>query len=270
MESVHGPGSAGSHGIAARRPSPAVYRRRRLVAAVLALLLVGLLVAGVVMLAGLFSRDDGDPAAGRIATTPTTTPTDPPDAVPPSPVPSSPVPPAEPSAVPSATPSGEPEPAPSGREPSAGDEAEPSTGDEAEPSTDGEAAEPECDPADIVVEAETDAAAYAPGQEPVLSLVVRNESDVACAVNVGTSQMEFLVADPTARIFSSADCQQAPEDLERVLEPGAEEVATLAWERTSTAPGCEAVEPVPEDGTYALTTRLGNLTSATTSFVLDG
>lgn len=217
-----------------RRPSPAVYRRRRrLAAAVLALLIVALLVAGVVMVIGLFSANDGDPAAaGAVATT------------------------AAPPAAPSAADGASAEPPPSASEP--------------EPTAADEASEPECDPAEIAVEARTDAPAYPPGQEPVLSLVVRNESETACAVNVGTSQMEFVVADPADRIFSSTDCQQAPQDLERVLEPGAEEVATLEWARTRTTPGCASVEPVPEGGTFVLTTRLGGLTSGTTSFMLDG
>ncbi|WP_049822380.1 hypothetical protein [Arthrobacter sp. H41] len=241
MEPVHGPGSAGSTGAPPKRPSPAVYRRRRLVAAVLALLIVALLVAGVVTVIGLLSRNDGDPAAvGAVATT---------------------------TAVPSAAPS----PTASSPEPGASTAAEPSpSASEPETTADDDTSGRECDPAEIVVEAKTDAQAYAPGQEPVLSLVVRNESGTACAVNVGTSQMEFVVADPADRIFSSTDCQQAPQDLERVLEPGAEEVATLEWERTRTTPGCASVEPVPEGGTYALTTRLGGLTSGTTSFVLDG
>ncbi|WP_196881776.1 hypothetical protein [Arthrobacter sp. CAN_A214] len=221
-----------------RRPSPAVYRRRRLVAAVLALLIVALLVAGVVMVIGLFSPNDGDPAsAGAVATT----------------------------AAPPVAPS------PTASSPADGASAEPSpSASEPEPTAADEASEPECDPAEIAVEARTDAPAYPLGQEPVLSLVVRNESETACAVNVGTSQMEFVVADPADRIFSSTDCQQAPQDLERVLEPGAEEVATLEWARTRTTPGCASVEPVPEGGTFVLTTRLGGLTSGTTSFVLDG
>ncbi|WP_081747419.1 hypothetical protein [Arthrobacter sp. Br18] len=255
MDSVHAPGTHGSHGVPRRRPSPAVYRRRRLVAAVLALLVVALLVAGMVMVIGLFSRDDGDPAAGgavATASTPAAAPTA-----------------AAPTDAPGASASAEPAPTASEPEPTATGEPEETT--EPEEATDpAEASEPECDPAEIVVEARTDAPAYAPGQEPVLSLIVRNESETACAVNVGTSQMEFLVADPADRVFSSADCQQAPQDLPRVLEPGAEEVATLAWERTRTTPGCESVEAVPEGGTYALTTRLGDLTSGATSFVLEG
>jgi hypothetical protein len=46
----------------AARPRPEVYRRRRTLAAVLAVLVVGLLVWGIVALAGLFAGD-GDPAA---------------------------------------------------------------------------------------------------------------------------------------------------------------------------------------------------------------
>jgi hypothetical protein len=119
-----------------------------------------------------------------------------------------------------------------------------------------------------VVSAETDRQNYGPGEDPVLSLVVRNEGPEACTVNVGTSQMEFVLTSDEERVFSSTDCQHDSQDLERTIEPGGEERATFEWSRKRTVPGC-TVEEDPGAGTYALTTRLGARSSSPVSFTLQ-
>lgn len=108
-----------------------------------------------------------------------------------------------------------------------------------------------------------------PGDVPVLSLVVRNEGTAACTVNVGTSQMEFVLTSAVDRMFSSIDCQQASQDLERIIEPGGEERATFEWSRNRTLPGCTVVEEKPATGSYALITRLGARSSSPVWFTLQ-
>ncbi|MHA7263029.1 hypothetical protein ACX80W_07465 [Arthrobacter sp. TMN-37] len=211
MEPVGRPRLSGSTGHPPRRPSPAVYRRRRLVAAILALLVVAALAVGAKAVATAFAGDGPAPAA---------------------------------------------EPAPAGE------------GTASAPAPKPPAAA-KCDPAKVVVEAVTDAKAYGPKGKPVFTLVVRNESAAPCAVNVGTSQMEFQVTSAADRIFSSVDCQDGSEDLSKDIAPGAEEKASFTWDRIRSMPGCEAVEAVPGPGTYTLTTRLGSRTSAPAAFVLE-
>lgn len=205
----------------ARRVSPRVYRRRRLLAAILALLvLAGVIWAVIAVLGG---QDSGAQSAdGTAADT---------------------------------APSGAP--------------AETTETQVATPPPSAEASEPVCDPAQIVVSAATDAPAYASGQNPVLTLTVTNNGDVACPVNVGTSQMEFLVTSGEDRIFSSVDCQEGPEDLDREILPGGSEEANFTWERNRSVPGCEAVEASPTPGFYNLTVSLGDRTSDEASFELQ-
>jgi hypothetical protein len=121
----------------------------------------------------------------------------------------------------------------------------------------------------VVVSAETDQPTYAAGEEPVLSLVVRNEGGEACEVNLGTSQMEFVLTRDDERIFSSVDCQADSQDLERTLEAGGEERATFDWARNRTVPECTVVEEEPEPGEYTLTTRLGARSSTPVEFTLQ-
>ncbi|MUK01168.1 hypothetical protein GM708_03995 [Vibrio cholerae] len=235
--------STGDHGTGrraggTRRPSAAVYRRRRLAVTVLALLVVAALAVGGAALAGLFGRGPDASAGGP--TVAAATPGVPSEA------------PSEPGSVPSAAASSSP---PGSAAASSGPTADPG------PTAGGCAT-------DVVLVAETDREAYAADEDPVLSLVVRNEGGEPCTVNVGTSQMEFVLTSDGERVFSSTDCQQASQDLERTVEPGGEERATFQWTRNRTVPGCTVVEESPGAGEYTLTTRLGARSSTPVGFTL--
>lgn len=214
---------------------------------ILALLVIAALAITGLVLAGVLGNgadaavgEPPTPEAGSSATT--------------SPAPSSP--------APSKAPSASPAPSPSATS------ASPSPSSSASPSVSASASDDGCDPARVVVSAETDRQNYGPGEDPVLSLVVRNEGPEACTVNVGTSQMEFVLTSDEERVFSSTDCQHDSQDLERTIEPGGEERATFEWSRNRTVPGC-TVEKDPGAGTYALTTRLGARSSSPVSFTLQ-
>ncbi len=129
--------------------------------------------------------------------------------------------------------------------------------------------DPSCDPDLVQVSASTDAQSYAPDQDPVLTLTVTNTGDVDCPVNVGTSQMEFLVTSGDDRIFSSADCQDGAEDLSRDIAPGSSEEAKFTWERNRSVPGCEEVEENATPGSYDVRVSLGELTSEEATFELQ-
>ncbi len=126
-----------------------------------------------------------------------------------------------------------------------------------------------CPPAAVKVEAATDAAAYPAGANPLLTLSVTNTGTEPCKINVGTTQMEFVVTSGSDRIFSSADCQDGAEDLLKEFKPGATEKANFTWERLRSAPGCAAVASNPNPGWYVFTARLGETTSEKAVFQLD-
>ena len=221
--------SAGQRPGSPRRPSPAVYRRRRLVAGVLALLvLVGLGFA----VAGAVRAFSGDAEAAVESTVP----------------------------VPSLTAPAPPEDKDGGKE---------------DPAAKGAAPEPEekpdslCPAGSVKVAAATDAEVYPAGASPVLTLTVTNTGESACEINVGTSQMEFLVASGSDRIFSSVDCQDGAQDYLKKVEPGASETANFPWNRNRSAPGCAAVASNPNPGYYVFTARLGEITSEKAVFQLE-
>jgi hypothetical protein len=128
---------------------------------------------------------------------------------------------------------------------------------------------PVCDLNLVTVTASTDQPAYAAGQNPVLSMKITNGGAAPCQVNVGTSQMEFLVMSGEDRIFSSKDCQAKSEDVVKQIDPGKSEIANFPWQRNRTSEGCGAVSTKPANGTYTFKAVLGNKASTKSVFQLS-
>lgn len=127
---------------------------------------------------------------------------------------------------------------------------------------------PVCDLNLVTVTASTDQPAYAAGQNPVLSMKITNGGAAPCQVNVGTSQMEFLVMSGEDRIFSSKDCQAKGDDLVKQIDPGKSETANFPWQRNRTTEGCGVISAKPATGTYTFKAVLGNKASTKTVFQL--
>ncbi|WP_457947660.1 hypothetical protein ACTAQI_17950 [Pseudarthrobacter sp. alpha12b] len=132
-------------------------------------------------------------------------------------------------------------------------------------------ATPTCNQNLVTVSAATDKPVYGPGENPLLTLKVTNGGTVACEVNIGTSQMEFLVTSGSDRIFSSKDCQASSDDLVKVIAPGASETANFPWSRNRSADGCKAVAAAPGGGGayYIFTAKLGSRASPKAVFQLN-
>lgn len=141
---------------------------------------------------------------------------------------------------------------------------------EAPSSTPTPAASPTCDQNLVTVSAATDKPAYGPDENPLLTLKVTNGGKMPCEVNIGTSQMEFLVTSGADRIFSSRDCQAASEDLVKTIAPGASETANFPWPRNRSVEGCEPIDAKPGGGGayYIFTAKLGSKASPKAVFQL--
>ena len=219
-----------------RRQSPAVYRRRRIAVGILlvaVLALLGFGAWGVVALA----RASGHASAARTAE----------DA---GSLASATASPSALTAAPTATPTATASPTPT----------DPPTS--APPTL-------TCDPAKIALAASTDKQVYAPTENPVLTLKVTNQNAIPCPVNVGTTQMEYLIVSGADRVYDSKDCQDGAEDLVKTLAPGASETANLPWPRVRSLEGCKPIAVKPLPGTYVLTTFLGPLQSPKAVFTLQ-
>ena len=149
-------------------------------------------------------------------------------------------------------------------------QASPSASASASEPTPTPSATPSCNQNLVTVSASTDKAAYGPEENPLLTLKVTNGGTMPCEVNIGTSQMEFLVTSGADRIFSSRDCQAKSEDLVKILAPGASETANFPWPRNRSVEGCQPVEAKPGGGGayYIFTAKLGSKASPKAVFQL--
>jgi hypothetical protein len=131
-------------------------------------------------------------------------------------------------------------------------------------------ATPTCDQSLVTVAASTDKPAYGDGEQPLLSLKVTNGGKLPCEVNIGTSQMEFLVTSGSDRIFSSKDCQASSEDLIKTIAPGQSETANFPWPRNRSVEGCSPVSAKPGAGGayYVFVAKLGARVSPKAVFQL--
>ncbi|SEJ51747.1 hypothetical protein SAMN04487917_106287 [Arthrobacter sp. yr096] len=130
---------------------------------------------------------------------------------------------------------------------------------------------PVCDFNLMTVAAKTDKAAYGGEEKPLLTMTITNGGTAPCEVNVGTSQMEYLVMSGSDRIFSSKDCQTGGEDLIKTIQPGKSETANFPWQRNRTLEGCGAINAKPGGGGayYTFEARLGNKASPKAVFQLN-
>jgi hypothetical protein len=220
--SAAGKNSAGPGPRSARKPSPAVYRRRRLFAGGALLLALGLIAGGVATVSAAVNAKTEQVAATEGGNTPQ---------------PSGGQTAAAPSASPSATPS----------------------------------ASPTCDQKLVTVTAATNKASYGPDEKPVLTLKVTNGGKLPCKVNIGTSQMEFLVTSGSDRIFSSGDCQASSNDLVKTIAPGKSETANFPWQRGRSVQGCEKIAEgsAAGSGYYVFIAKLGAKVSPPAVFQLS-
>lgn len=239
-----------------RPQSPEVYRRRRIVALVLLVLVVAILVGLVWWIVSLF-RPAGDAPTGA-----------PHDGSPSVAVPASPAGTNGPGgAGASGDASSAPTEDPSGA--SSGESTDASSDSASSSATEGSGSAVACQPGDLVLSAATDRQSYPEGEEPVLELRVDNTGDEPCEANLGTSQQVFTVYSGSDRIFSTQDCQVDGEDAMMRIAPDEQERSRFTWPRVRSAPDCTQIGAEPRSGTYRLEVSLGELTGQPVSFTLQ-
>lgn len=217
-----------------RRLSPEVYRRRRLVAALAAGVLLVLVAVGLVSaVAGMLSPGgtDGVPAPDEATAS---------------------------AAAASEEPFADFTPRPDASASASGPASAAATPGPVE----------ECGPA-LAVRASTDRESYPEDAEPVLVLTLENTGEDPCRVNAGTSRMVYEVTSGADTVFDSRHCQVGSEDAEVTIEPGQEESARLTWNRLRTAEGCAEAGGEAQAGYYRLVTSLGERTAEPVPFVLE-
>ena len=124
-----------------------------------------------------------------------------------------------------------------------------------------------CVPANVTVEALTDADSYAAGQQPKLSLSLTNTGTVSCTIDAGTAEQVYTITSGSEVYWKSTDCQVKPTHTVILLKPGKTLTSTpITWDRTrSDKTTCTDKRPaVPAAGAaYHLTTSVDGVASKT-------
>lgn len=130
-----------------------------------------------------------------------------------------------------------------------------------------------CAPGVVEITADTDKSSYNAGENPQITLTATNEGAIACTINAGTSQQEYLITSGSELYWNSTDCQAEADDALVVLEPNEpKSTDPISWDRTRSSPTtCEGARtPVPAGGaSYHLNVNLGDLTSNDVQFILN-
>ncbi|GAA4827390.1 hypothetical protein GCM10023354_01430 [Garicola koreensis] len=233
-----------------RPHSPAVYRRRRLAAALLGVFVLALVVWGARGLMDYFT-DDAEPTSAAESAQQAQDEDD------------------EESAEAEAT---ETEPTESGsvaEDNAPGDGAAEEPEDGATEEDDVEAPDGTCAASDVAVRASTNQDEYDAGVAPLLILEVENTGSQACTLDVGTAEQTFAVAHAGREMFNTAQCGTEGESLEMEFEPGQTERAHLVWPRSDSGVDCSEPADVTT-GDYELTVSVSGITSDPHTFHVTG
>ena len=120
----------------------------------------------------------------------------------------------------------------------------------------------------LAITTSADAASYAAGSSPTLTLTVRNTGAVACRRDLGTGAVELRVLSGADRIWSSADCAGGTGADLLVLQPGASRSVVRTWSGRRSAPGCSGSRATAQPGTYRVLGRVGSDTGSGGTFLV--
>jgi hypothetical protein len=125
-----------------------------------------------------------------------------------------------------------------------------------------------CTKSQLSVTASTDAASYPTGSTPRLRMKIENVSSKACTRDIGAPQNELLITSGAARVWSSDDCNPGGTAQVVTMAPGQSYSVSVTWLGHLSQKGCPANQPIAGKGTYKLTGRNGDVTSAPATFAL--
>lgn len=125
---------------------------------------------------------------------------------------------------------------------------------------------PACADADVEIQPGLDRLTYTVGEQPVMTLTVRNVSGRPCVREVGADQQELRLTAGKARLWSSDDCRPAQGAERRAIGVGETLLYRFTWSGTTSEPGCRTARTLVGPGTYQLQARLGSKLSAPLTF----
>lgn len=121
---------------------------------------------------------------------------------------------------------------------------------------------PSCDPAAVVISANTDRDTYGEGELPKLSMTITNTSDVTCTIEVGTDKQKYIITSGSDQIWDSTVCHTKEPFVQQFAAGESITTNTFEWGRAR-SDNCENGTPAVGGGaSYNLSVELGDVVSA--------
>lgn len=178
-------------------PTPAVYRRRRLLAVVILVMVVALVVAIIGAVTGTSGgKSDGKNSASASASV-------------------KPYASASASLVPSASPSAS----------------------ASVPASSAAAIAQQCTSQMVSVSPATTKSVYGKDEDPVLLMKIKNVGKAACVMNLALSDLHFVVVDKDKVVWRMEDCLVGGSKQTLALQPGTSQTASYTWRKITSADG---------------------------------
>jgi hypothetical protein len=127
------------------------------------------------------------------------------------------------------------------------------------PQATGPATSAVCADSALALTTTTDAATYATGATPKITLAVKNTSASACRRDLGGGAVELLVYSGADRVWSSDDCTPSKAVSVVTVPPGAVQTVVKTWSGVRSKPGCTGTKAQAKVGTYRVVARVGTL-----------
>ncbi|MEO6713371.1 MAG: hypothetical protein ABIM89_08085, partial [Mycobacteriales bacterium] len=131
------------------------------------------------------------------------------------------------------------------------------------------AAVTECKPPALQLSVQTNAASYAAGVTPLITLTIKNAGNVPCTRDLGAGATELKITSGPDRIWSSDDCVKDAAKKPTVLKAGEVRTVEVTWNRKRSKPTGECVGAEAKSGRYRVQGRLGDLLTGQKSFLLS-
>ncbi|MGX6396740.1 hypothetical protein [Rothia kristinae] len=249
------------------REAPEVYRRRRIIAAIIAILAIILVVWALVFAFQRLTGSGDDTAAASSATAGDNF-----DSFSARPTGSA-------SGAASGSASAQPSESASAEASPTGQPSADAEGTEASASPTDQAAAPTPEPTTqqpvqacsdaLTVSTTVDQQAYAAGQQPVITTTVANGSQNPCTVDLGSANITYQITSGPAHVYSSQTCQAQPTHDEATLQAGAKQTTSLTWDRGMNAYGCGQAAQQAKTGYYWVTATVNGVSSRPTLIVIQ-
>lgn len=140
------------------------------------------------------------------------------------------------------------------------------------PVPDAESASGKCPTDKVGVSGRVDKKSFKEDDKPKFELVISNQNDATCLIEVGTKHQEFIVEQDGDVVWSSKYCAADDDENAEVateFAPESEKVAQFEWNRVRVDKNCNKTDKAFEPGKYELIVKLEDKESKSVAFELE-